>query len=119
MLTWSPAGLEKARHRARPGAPPVGSWGEAVTIEKPVLELRFQTAHPIDAPGEVALEDYARVLTRAEAAEALRSESDPESVAGVRLSAPGGAPSAAMRKDIEDFARDLARRGGGSGLGWA
>jgi hypothetical protein len=91
-----------------------------VTIEEtPVSELRFETAHPIDAPGEVALEDYARVLTRAEAAEALRSEGDPERVAGVRISGPGAALTVAVRKDIEDFARDLARRGGGSGLGWA
>ena len=87
--------------------------------ETPVSELRFETAHPIDAPGEVALEDYARVLTRAEAAEALRSPGDPERVSGVRISGPGGALTADVRRDIEDFARDLARRGGGSGLGWA
>jgi len=86
--------------------------------EEPVSELRFETAYPIDAAGEVALEDYARVLTRAETAEALRSEGDPERVAGVRVAAPGGVLTAAVRKDVEDFARDLASRGGGGGLGW-
>jgi hypothetical protein len=87
--------------------------------EEPVSELRFERGYPIDPPGEVALEDYARVLTRAEAACVLRGEGAPERVAGVRIAAAGAALTAAVRKDIEDFARDLARRGGGSGLGWA
>ena len=87
--------------------------------EEPASELRFETGYPIDSPAEVALEDYARVLTRAEAACALRAEGAPERVTGVRIAAAEAALTAAVRKDIEDFARDLARRGGGSGLGWA
>ncbi len=79
----------------------------------------FQTAYAIDAPGEVALEDYARVLARAESAEALRKDSEPDRVAGVRLVGPATEGTPSLRADIEDFARDLANRGGGSGLGWA
>ncbi len=79
----------------------------------------FRTAYAIDAPGEVALEDYARVLARAESAEALRQDSQPDRVAGVRLVGPATEVTPSLRADIEDFARDLANRGGGSGLGWA
>jgi hypothetical protein len=79
----------------------------------------FRGAYVIDAAGEVALEDYARVLGRAEAAEALPGEADPEKVAGVRLIAPGAELTESLRADIEDFARALASRSGGSGLGWA
>jgi hypothetical protein len=39
-------------------------------------------------------------------------------VRGVRLRQPARPLSAAAARDIEDFARDLAIRGGGSGLGW-
>jgi len=79
----------------------------------------FRTAYTIDAPGEVALEDYARVLARAQSAEALRQDSEPDRVAGVRLVGPAMEITPSLRADLEDFARDLANRGGGSGLGWA
>jgi len=82
-------------------------------------DLVFEAPYAIDPPGEVALEDYARVLARAAAAEALRSPEDPERVGGVRLVAPGAELTASLRRDVEDFAKDLAGRGGGSGLGWA
>jgi hypothetical protein len=82
-------------------------------------DLVFQAAYAIDPPGEVALEDYARVLTRAASAETLRSPEDPERVGGVRLVSPGAELTASLRRDVEDFARDLAGRGGASGLGWA
>ncbi len=87
-------------------------------------KVLFRTAYTIDAPGEVALEDYARVLARAESAEALREDSQPDRVAGVRVAGvrlvgPATEVTPSLRADIEDFARDLANRGGGSGLGWA
>jgi hypothetical protein len=84
-----------------------------------VSELHFETGYAIDSPGEVALEDYARVLARAETADALRAEGGPARITGLRIAAARAALTAAVRRDIEDFARDLARRGGGSGLGWA
>jgi hypothetical protein len=80
-------------------------------------DLAFQTAYALDDLAEIALEDYARVLARAEGAEAVRGGD--ERVSGVRLRNTSEPPSAAARRDIEDFARDLAGRGGGSGLGWA
>ena len=79
----------------------------------------FHTTYAIDAPGEVALEDYARVLARAESAEALHQDAQPERVRGVRLVGPAVEVTPSLRADIEDFARDLASRGGGNGLGWA
>jgi len=82
-------------------------------------DLLFRAAYAVGAPGEVALEDYARVLARAESAQALRKEADPERVTGVRLVGPGAELTESLRADIEDFARDLASRSGGSGLGWA
>jgi hypothetical protein len=82
-------------------------------------EVRFAAPYAMDASAEVALEDYARVLARAAEAEALRPEEEPPRVAGVRLVAPRAELTAGIRRDIEAFARDLADRGGGNGLGWA
>lgn len=80
-------------------------------------DLAFEAAYALDDPAEAALEDYARVLALAEGAEAMRS---PESgVSGVRLRRPSAPLAPAAARDIEDFARDLATRGGGTGLGWA
>jgi hypothetical protein len=66
----------------------------------------------------VALEDYARAVTKAGRAEAVRSEAAPAEVIGVRLFAPALGPSSEARRDIEDFARGLAVERGGPGLGW-
>ena len=78
-------------------------------------DLAFRTAVLLDDDAEAALEDYARVVTRAESAEAMVTE---RRVSGVRLRGATAPPASAVR-DIEDFASDLATRGGGSGLGWA
>ena len=82
-------------------------------------DLPFRAGYPLDEPGEVALEDYARALTRAAEAEALRADDDPARVRGVHVCRLGAAITSAMASDLEDFARDLAVRAGGSGLGWA
>jgi hypothetical protein len=79
-------------------------------------DLAFQTAYELDDLGEMALEDYARAVSRAESAVAVRGAG--ERVSGVRLRETTEPVSAAASRDIEDFARDLAGRGGGSGLGW-
>lgn len=78
-------------------------------------DLAFRTGYELDDASEAALEDYARVVARAESAEAVWTE---ERVSGVRLHG-GEALTASAVRDIEDFARDLATRSGGSGLGWA
>jgi len=82
-------------------------------------DLPFRAGYPLDETGEVALEDYARALTLAAGAEALRADDDPARVSGVHVCRLGAAVTAAIASDLEDFARDLALRAGGSGLGWA
>ena len=82
-------------------------------------DLAFHAAYPVDEAGEVALEDYARALTRAGGAEAVRAADDTGVVTGIHLCALGSSVIPAVLIDIEDFARDLAVRGGGGGLGWS
>jgi hypothetical protein len=82
------------------------------------LELAIHASYPLDEPCDVALEDYARVLTRARAAEVARVPDDPARVRGVHVCGPRAGLERRLLTDIEDFARDLALRGGGSGLGW-
>jgi hypothetical protein len=82
-------------------------------------ELAFGTGYAVDDPGEVALEDYAREVTRAREVEAVRMEHDPRRVCGVHLCGLDAEPTTALRADVEDFARDLAARSGGGGLGWS
>ena len=80
--------------------------------------LGFQGAYPIDEPAEVALEDYARALTRAQGAEAVRATDDPSMVKGVHVCGIGTALTQALTGDLEDFARGLTPTGS-SGLGWS
>lgn len=82
-------------------------------------ELAFAEGVALGDAGEVALEDYARVLTAAAGAEAVRGERAGGRVIAVRVLRPKAKPSAAERRDIEDFARGLAAESAGSGLGWA
>ena len=70
-------------------------------------ELRFARSEVLSDGAEVALEDYARTLAGAEEAEAI-PDAD-RRVAGVHLCAAGAAPDT-LAADVEDFARDLARR---------
>jgi hypothetical protein len=72
----------------------------------------------VGASGQVALEDYARALTRAEAAETIPSPGDPGRVAGLHVCAPAEPPRRALVEDMEAFAREMAERGG-EGLGWS
>ena len=82
-------------------------------------DLSFQAGYPLSEPAQVALEDYARELTRARAAEALRSAEDPSRVRGVHVCGLAATLDGRLMTDIEDFARGLALRGGGGGLGWS
>lgn len=80
--------------------------------------VAFEAAHPMDEASEVALEDYARVLARARAAEAVPAEGEPGMVRGVHLCGAGQPLAPATLADIEGFARSLlALRAGG--LGWS
>ena len=70
----------------------------------------------MDEPAEVALEDYARVVTRSRAAEAVPGA--PGLVEGVHLCGPAQPPSPAAIADIEGFAGSLLA-GRAGGLGWS
>ena len=72
----------------------------------------------MDETSEVALEDYARVLARAQAAEAVTAAGEPGRVEGVHLCGAPQPLAPATLADIEGFARSLlALRAGG--LGWS
>lgn len=81
-------------------------------------EIDFETAYPLGEAAEVALEDYARALTRARAAEAVRAGEDPATVRGVHVCGLGMALTPELLRDLEDFARSLLT-GTGGGLGWS
>jgi hypothetical protein len=80
--------------------------------------IRFAVPRSIGPASLVALEDYARELCRARAAEALAAEADATRTCGLSLEAPLVAPEGDVLADIEAFARDLAEREG-PGLGWS
>ncbi len=86
--------------------------------EPDCYDLRFRAVYPIAEAGEVALEDYARSLARARAAEGLRAPEDPAVVCGVHVCGLGTSPTPALLNDLEDFARSLVAAPG-SGLGWS
>ena len=81
-------------------------------------DLVFREACAVDEGGEAALEDYARTVARAAAAELVRAADETGAVTGVHLCAAASPLGAAARTDIEDFARALAA-GGSGGLGWS
>jgi hypothetical protein len=84
-------------------------------------DLAFRAAYAVGEAGEVALEDYARTVTRAGAVEAVRAGHDASAVTGLHLCdvGAGAALTAAAITDIEDFARDLAVGAETGGLGWS
>lgn len=86
--------------------------------ESDCYDLAFQAGYPIDEPAEVALEDYARALTRARGAEAMRKNDDPSVVEGVHICGLGSSLTQAILTDLEDFTRGLVH-GGAGGLGWS
>jgi hypothetical protein len=92
-----------------------------VTRERPLpgcVDLVFARRYALGASAEVALEDYARALARATAAEALSDAEDAETLSGVHLCAPETPPSEGVLEDIEAFARELGESRY-SGLGWS
>lgn len=78
--------------------------------------VAFAEAQAMDEPSEVALEDYARVVTRARAAEAVRA--DGADVSGVHVCGLAQPPAASALRDVESFARSLTT-GRAGGLGWS
>jgi hypothetical protein len=82
------------------------------------FELSFDGTYAVGAGGQVALEDYARALTRADGAEAIPAPGEPGRLGGLHLCAPAEPPRGAVLEDIEAFAREMAHRAG-DGLGWS
>jgi hypothetical protein len=91
-----------------------------VTLARPEPDcvlVTFAAPQPMDEPSEVALEDYARVLTRARTAEAVPG-AQPGTVKGLHLCGAALPITPAAIADIEGFAGSLlALRSGG--LGWS
>jgi hypothetical protein len=82
------------------------------------VEIVFRGRLALGGGEQVALEDYARALARAEGAEVVPAAADPRRVAGVHLCAPAIHPGGAVSEDVEAFAREMAERTG-EGLGWS
>jgi len=81
--------------------------------------IRVETRGSLSPAGVVALEDYARELTRARQAEAHEADGTPPGMAvELALEAPGVEPAGAVLEDIRAFARELGERSG-LGLGWS
>lgn len=86
--------------------------------EEGCLDLFFGATYAVDDFARVALEDYARALTRARGAEAIPSPADPARLSGLHLCAPDVEARGDMLDEIEAFARHMAHRTG-DGLGWS
>jgi hypothetical protein len=82
------------------------------------LDFAFAHSYALSDAAEGALEDYARALAGARAAETTAGDSADGPVSGVHLcgAAPGAAP--VLQGELEAFARELAARSGRTGLGW-
>lgn len=85
----------------------------------PPLELPLLEPLALSEAAEVALEDYARAVTRSERAVALRDGETGACVRALRLDGLAGEPDADARRDVLAFARALADAGQGAGLGWS
>lgn len=85
--------------------------------EATCVVVSFPEPRPMDDAGEVALEDYARVLTRSSAAEAMPG-GGPGLIAGVHLCGAPQPLAATALADIEGFAVSLLA-GRAGGLGWS
>jgi hypothetical protein len=79
-------------------------------------EVSFTAGCAMGEAAEVALEDYAREMTRALGSEAVRGQDS--RVGGVHLCGLAEPVGAGASRDIEDFARSLAAPEAG-GLGWS
>lgn len=87
-------------------------------------EIRFQARLTLEPAAEMALEDYARVMTRARHAEVLRAEPLPSGydsapITGVHLCDPQAPCDGPPADDIESFAREMAVAPEPNGLGWS
>jgi hypothetical protein len=87
--------------------------------EPDCLDLPFRGRYSLPDPSEVALEDYARALTRCRTVELLRDEGNASVTAGLHVCGLPAVPGPTALADLEDFARDMAARASEAGLGWS
>jgi hypothetical protein len=80
-------------------------------------ELVFPQAGRLDASAQVALEDYAQVITGARSAAVV--EGGDGLVTGVHLCGLGAPPTAEVEQDVRAFAYELQAAKRGTGLGWS
>lgn len=80
------------------------------------FDFAFSRPYALGDGAELALEDYARALAGARAAESIAEDAGP--VRGVHLCGAEKGAEALLRGELEDFARDLLARSGNTGLGW-
>jgi hypothetical protein len=83
------------------------------------IELRLPEPLRLSESAEVALEDYAREVTRSERTEALRGTDPGLPVFALRLFGLRAAPDEHAKADVLAFARELFERGESAGLGWS
>ena len=81
------------------------------------VELVLGFPCTLEPSAQVALEDYARVLTTAAAAEV--ETGDDGAVTGLHLCGLSSGITAAAERDVADFARELAAATPSGGLGWS
>jgi hypothetical protein len=82
------------------------------------LDVSFTSTYAVGDSALVALEDYARALTRAQGVEAIPAPGPPGRLSGLHLCAPSVEPRGDVLEEIEAFARHMAHRTG-DGLGWS
>jgi hypothetical protein len=83
------------------------------------VDVVFASARVLTPAGQVALEDYARVLAAARHGQVRHAADGDLSVVGVHLCAPEVDCSTALRADLEAFAAELADATEGGKLGWS
>ncbi len=87
-------------------------------------EVRFRAPLTLEPAGELALEDYARVLLRGRLVVLIPAAAQPPGydsgpTLGVHVCDPDAPADAQAEADIEAFAQTLAVAPGASGLGWS
>lgn len=83
------------------------------------MELHLPEPLRLSESAEVALEDYAREVTRSERACALRGGDPGSPVVGLRLHGLAAPPDEQALRDVLAFARELPDAGDHAGLGWS
>lgn len=83
------------------------------------LLLRLPEPLALGEPAEVALEDYARTVTRSVSAEAVREAGVDGPIVALRLSGLERPPDEPACGDVIAFAKELAVSEPKPGLGWS